>query len=74
MIPRPKKGQYFYSHSSWGYGIYRYDEVTETSTYASPVDTTIYTREEARRKVYALNGWSDKPRNNGKNTPPSSAR
>lgn len=55
----PKVGQYHYEPRGRGFRIYRYYAVTESSCAAYPVpDEPIYrNREEARKRVYELNGW-----------------
>lgn len=56
---KPKVGQYFYTPRGRGFRIYRYDSVTETTSSASPVtsEPLYFNREEARKRVYELNGW-----------------
>lgn len=56
---KPKVGQYYYAPRGRGFRIYRYDVVTDTFQSASPApdEPTYHDREEARRRVYELNGW-----------------
>ena len=56
---KPKVGQYFYMPRGRNFRIYRYNHVSETTSSASPVNSEPYfsNREEARRRVYELNGW-----------------
>ena len=60
---KPKVGQCYYALHGRGYRIYRYDYVGETVSTAAPVsDEPIYwDKEEARKRVYELNGWRYKP-------------
>ena len=62
----PKVGQYFYTIYHSMYRIYRYDSVSDRATSASPVrDEPLYSNpEEARKRVYELNGWRYDKRNN----------
>lgn len=57
-----KVGQYFYTPHGNAFRIYRYDRVTAGATSASPVNEQpfFYDREEARKRVYELNGWKYK--------------
>lgn len=59
---KPKVGQYFYIPRGQCFRIYRYDSVTASGTTASPVpdEPSFYNREEARKRVYELNGWNYK--------------
>lgn len=56
---KPKVGQYCYMPRGRVFRIYRYDFVSATaSTLAAvPEEPVYYDREEARRRVYELNGW-----------------
>lgn len=56
---KPKVGEYYYLPHGRGFRIYRYDEVTETGFVASPAmdEETLFSRDEARKRVYELNGW-----------------
>lgn len=56
---KPKVGQYFYMPRGRSFRIYCYKSVSESTTIASPVDSEpiYHSREEARRRVYELNGW-----------------
>ena len=56
---KPKVGQCFYERRFKTFRIYRYDHVTEHGGSASPLpDEPAYDdREEARKRVYQLNGW-----------------
>lgn len=56
---KAKTGMYFYARCGRGFQIYRYDSVTERGTAASPLrgEPHYYNREEARKRVYELNGW-----------------
>lgn len=52
-------GQYFYERRGSAFQIYRYDCVRGTFSSASPVngEKAYFDREEARKRVYELNGW-----------------
>lgn len=60
----PKTGQYFYAQRGRRFRIYRYDIVTLTSSSASAVndEPQFSDSEEARKRVYQLNGWKYTPR------------
>ena len=55
----PKVGMCFYTRRGTGWCIYRYTMVNGTASCADPLpDEPIYfDREEARKRVYQLNGW-----------------
>jgi hypothetical protein len=57
---KPKVGQCYYAPRGRAFRIYRYIHVNESCTMAEPVDDEpLYSnREEARRRVYELNGWN----------------
>lgn len=59
-----KLGQYYYAPRGRGWRIYRYTSVTATGSVASPVveEPIYFNREEARKRVYKLNGWNYKPK------------
>lgn len=61
----PKTGQYYYTLRGRFFRIYRYDSVTGTGSIASPVqeEPLFSDREQARKRVYELNGWIYAPRN-----------
>lgn len=63
---KPKVGQYYYTISNNKYRIYRYTHADENGALASPVSgEPLYPNpEEARKRVYELNGWKYTPRNN----------
>ena len=63
MTMKPKVGQCYYAPRGRGFYIYRYDFVgATTSTAVLLPDEPIYRdREEARKRVYELNGWRYKP-------------
>lgn len=56
---KPKVGMYHYVFRGCGFRIYRYNSVAEKTSSASPVinEPIFYDREEARKRVYELNGW-----------------
>lgn len=56
---KPKVGQYFYAPHGQGFRIYCYDYVSDTGALSSPAmgEATYFEREEARKRVYELNGW-----------------
>lgn len=56
---KPKVGQYFYAPRGRFFRIYRYDFVSAEATTAIPVQSEPFyaDREQARRRVYELNGW-----------------
>ena len=56
---KPKVGQYCYDRRDHAFRIYRYISVTETGSVASPVqgEKAYFDSEEARKRVYELNGW-----------------
>lgn len=56
---KPKVGQYYYAPHGRGFRIYRYKEVTDTFHSALPVQSEpiFYDREQAKKRVYELNGW-----------------
>lgn len=56
---QPRVGQYFYTLRGRWFHIYRYVEVNGFGSSASPVDgePTFLDREQARKRVYELNGW-----------------
>lgn len=58
----PRVGEYFYQVSGRHYRIYRYTKVTSRASLASPVHSEQFfrNREDARRRVYELNGWEYK--------------
>lgn len=60
---KPKVGQYYYAPHGRFFHIYRWECVTETGGAASPVpdEPRFINREEARKRVYELNGWNYKP-------------
>ena len=60
---KPKVGQCYYAPRGRAFRIYRYDYVGETTSSASPLpnEPYYYNREEARKRVYELNGWRYKP-------------
>lgn len=60
----PKVGQYYYTPRGRGWRIYRYTHVSDTGSAASPVleEPIFFNREEARKRVYELNGWKYTPR------------
>lgn len=77
MLRNPRVGLCYYAPRGRGFRIYRYDSVTTTTSTASPVpDEPIYfDREEARKRVYQLNGWNfNKRKNNNEQPANSSAR
>lgn len=63
-MKRPKVGQYHYALRGRFFRIYRYTSVTDSGTTATPVmeEPLLSDREQARRRVYQLNGWNYTPR------------
>lgn len=63
MLRQPRVGQCYYTPYLRGFRIYRYDSVTASTSTASlvPGEPIYYDREEARKRVYELNGWKYKP-------------
>lgn len=61
---KAKVGQYYYTPRGHFFRIYRYDSVTDTGSTASPVqeEPLFSDREQARKRVYELNGWKYNPR------------
>lgn len=61
---KAKVGQYYYTPRGRFFRIYRYDSVTSTGSSASPApnEPLFSDREEARKRVYELNGWNYSPR------------
>lgn len=60
---RPKVGQYFYTYHGTGIRIYQYTEVHQHGTIVSepvPGEAVYFNREDARKRVYELNGWKYK--------------
>ena len=53
----PKIGQYEYDRRGRGYRIYRVDSVSENGYTASATEEYYFDREEARRRVWQVNGW-----------------
>ena len=53
----PKIGQYEYDRRGRGFRIYRVDSVSENGYTASATGEFYFNREEARRRVWQLNGW-----------------
>ncbi len=56
---KPEVGQYSYVLRGRGFRIYRCVKATESGYTALPVpgERTYSRREDARRRVYELNGW-----------------
>ena len=63
MTMKPKVGQCYYAPRGRAFRIYCYDYVSDTVATASPLpdEPYYYNREEARKRVYELNGWRYKP-------------
>lgn len=59
-----KIGQYYYAPRGPYFRIYRCTHVSESGFSATPVSTepAFRNREDARRRVYSLNGWTYTPR------------
>ena len=53
---KAKVGQYFFKRHHCNWGIFQWDEVTETSSSAKHIDT-VPTFEDAVAQTFALNGW-----------------
>lgn len=62
----PKVGQYFYCLHRNTFVIHQYTDIYDNGYSAQPAvgekAYQIYEREEARKRVYELNGWTYKPR------------
>lgn len=56
---KPIVGQYYYAPRGRGFRIYRYTMVADGFRSASPVsdEPIFFDREEAKKRVYELNGW-----------------
>ena len=54
---KPVLGQYYYRPHGRTFRIYRYTYVTPHSYSATPTAEAFLSREDARRRVYELNGW-----------------
>lgn len=57
-----KKGQFFYSYLRGGWRIYKADADSEDIRFGgsgsiAPNEPSYATREDARTRVYQLNGW-----------------
>ncbi|MBD5267972.1 MAG: hypothetical protein HDS41_07365 [Bacteroides sp.] len=61
---KPKIGQYYYAPRGRFFRIFQCDHVSETGYTGTPVMTEnlCNTAEQARRRVYQLNGWNYKTR------------
>ncbi len=61
---RDKVGQYSYEIHGRAFRIYICTLVTATGSQALPVyeEPFFYNEEEARKRVYELNGWKYKPK------------
>lgn len=57
----PKEGQYFYKPHGRSFRIHRYLKVAGPACEISPCLEEHRDREEARRRVYELNGWRYEP-------------
>lgn len=59
MTRQRKLGEYFYQIRGRGWRIYQTDFVSDRVTSASEVrgEPLYHDREEARKRVYELNGW-----------------
>lgn len=59
-------GEYYYSLHGRDFRIYRCDYSDGQTTMSSPVyeEPFFRDREEARKRVYELNGWEYKPKDN----------
>lgn len=55
--PKPQVGQYHYVLRGKLYVIYRYESISEHGSCSSPTDESFDNRDDARRRVYELNGW-----------------
>lgn len=60
---QPKVGQYYFAPRGRHFCIYRYTHVSENGSAASPVtsERPFTDKEDARRRVYELNGWRYTP-------------
>lgn len=61
---KKKVGQYHYALRGNSYRIYRYVSVSDTGSCATEVmgEPSFTDPEQARRRVYELNGWAYRPR------------
>ena len=68
MLRQPRTGQYYYAPHGRGFRIYRYVSVTAMTSTASPVtdEPIYYDREEAKKRVYELNGWNFNKKKDGR--------
>lgn len=55
-----KVGQYFYAPRRNRFAIYQTVSVSDNVIIDQPTDEEYATREEAKRRVYELNGWNHK--------------
>lgn len=53
----PKIGQYEYGRRGRGFKVYRVNSVSENGYTARATGEFYHDREEARRRVWELNGW-----------------
>lgn len=61
--PRQRKiGEYFYAPRGRRYKIYRISSITPTSTSSESIGEIYARREEAKKRVYELNGWHYTPK------------
>lgn len=58
----PKKGQYYYIPRGCVYAIYQCIDERNGDYSGLPQGESFHSREDARRRVYELNGWTYKPR------------
>ena len=56
-FPKMKPGLYHYVPHGRGFLIYRCESVTEHGSSSAPTDEFFDNRDDARRRVYELNGW-----------------
>ena len=54
----PKKGIYYYAPYGKGYRIYQYTHVNENGSESEATNEIYWAREQARARVYELNGWN----------------
>ena len=61
MLAKTKDGQYYYAPHRWSWGIWQYHDHGDGYGSGTFIEDCL-TKEEARRKVFALNGWGE-PKN-----------
>ena len=54
----PKKGQYYYTYYRGGYAIFKCTSSDENGYSGEKIGEAYGKSEEAKKRVYELNGWS----------------